>query len=292
MKGFRHWSVAPAESDRTGEGTFPGGKDLDAREYLLFPIYCIWFLGTQAVAWSPIGQVSWRFRFDFLAMTTFDPEVFMVSLRLRYQTLEFGETDIHVRTLRDKQQYADGNAIAAKLGISSAAWPLFGVIWAAGEVLARVMSDYEIKDRRILEVGCGIGLASLVLNHRLADITATDHHPEAEAFLAENVRLNNGPPIPFIRTGWTDEESDLGRFDLIIGSDLLYEQNHVHELAAFIHQHASQRCEVIIVDPGRGHGRRFCRTMAKTGFSGLPDLAIDADTLLQPFKGTIMHFIR
>ena len=40
------------------------------------------------------------------------------------------------------------------------------------------MFEFEIAGKRILEVGCGIGLASLVLNHRPGDITATDHHPQ------------------------------------------------------------------------------------------------------------------
>lgn len=174
----------------------------------------------------------------------------MPSLRLRYQTIEFGETDIHLRTLRDNQQFSDTDDVAAKLGISSAAWPLFGVVWVSGEVLAHVMAEYNVTGKRILEVGCGIGLASLVLNTRLADITATDHHPEAESFLLENVRLNRGPTIPFIRTGWTDEDAGLGRFDLLIGSDLLYEPEHAADLSAFINQHACQHSEVIIVDPG------------------------------------------
>jgi len=37
------------------------------------------------------------------------------ALRIRYQTIEFENTDIHVRTLRDKQQYCDDNGVAEKL---------------------------------------------------------------------------------------------------------------------------------------------------------------------------------
>lgn len=36
----------------------------------------------------------------------------------------------------------------------------------SGEVLAHLMFEHEIDGLKILEVGCGIGLASLVLNHR------------------------------------------------------------------------------------------------------------------------------
>ena len=149
----------------------------------------------------------------------------MSRIRVSYQTIEFGETDIHVRTLRDRQQFADDEGIAAGLGISSAIWPYFGVIWDSGRVLAHIMYEYEAGGKRILEIGCGIGLASLVLNQRRMDITATDYNPEAGSFLEENVALNGGRPIPFVRIGWEDDEhGSLGRFDLIIGSDLLYER--------------------------------------------------------------------
>ncbi|SHO52224.1 class I SAM-dependent methyltransferase [Desulfopila aestuarii] len=216
----------------------------------------------------------------------------MAPLRFRYQTIEFGDTDIHLRTLRDNQQFSDNDDIAANLGICSAAWPMFGVVWVSGEVLAHLMSRFSIAGKRILEVGCGIGLASLVLNHRLADITATDHHPEAGAFLSENTKLNNGPAIPFVRTGWTDEESDLGEFDLIIGSDLLYEADHATLLATFINQHALPRCEVIIVDPGRGHSNRFGRQMVELGYEEGGGETVDVGLLSRPFQGRILQYSR
>jgi ETFB lysine methyltransferase len=93
------------------------------------------------------------------------------------------------------------DGVAENLGISTAMWPLFGIVWASSEVLAHHMFDYKIKGKRILEVGCGIALSSLMLNHRLADITATDYHPEVGPFLLKNILLNEGKPIPFVRTG-------------------------------------------------------------------------------------------
>lgn len=103
----------------------------------------------------------------------------MTPLRVRYQTIEFGLTDIHLRTLRGQPAICRCGWCALRLGISSATWPLFGIVWASGTVLAHLMAEQEIDGLRILEVGCGIALASLVLNQRHANITATDYHPEA-----------------------------------------------------------------------------------------------------------------
>ncbi|GAB5518447.1 MAG: methyltransferase domain-containing protein [Rhodothermales bacterium] len=209
----------------------------------------------------------------------------MPPLRYRYQTIEFGETDIHVRTLRDRQQFADADGAAAALGIGDANWSLFGVIWAAGELLARFMYDYEIEGQRILEVGCGIGLSSLVLNHRLADITATDYHPEAEQFLKANTSLNQLRDIPFVRTNWNDPPTNLGQFDIIIGSDLLYERGHPAQLAAFVNQHANQACTVLVTDPGRGHHGRFSTCMMDLGYTYARTQPDYIAALTQPMRG-------
>jgi predicted nicotinamide N-methyase len=216
----------------------------------------------------------------------------MASLRVRYQTIEFGDVDIHVRTLRDNLQYLDIGGVAEKLGISSAAWPIFGVVWASSEVLAHHMLDYKIEGKRILEVGCGIALTSLLLNHRSADITATDYHPEVEPFLLQNTQLNQGRAIPFVRTGWGDTDSGLGKFDLVIGSDLLYERSHTSLLSGFIEQHAKSECDVILVDPGRGHHANFSKKMVALGYSHTQCKPASSTYLDHPFKGQILSYHR
>jgi predicted nicotinamide N-methyase len=216
----------------------------------------------------------------------------MSSLRFQYQTYEFNDIDIHVRTLRDKQEFLDADKVAEKLGISSAQWPLFGIIWPSSEVLAHLMFDFDIKGKRILEIGCGIALTSLLLNQRNADITATDYHPEAETFLLKNTQLNDDEIIPFIRTGWADNITELGRFDLIIGSDLLYEEEHTALLSKFILQHSKSKCEIIIVDPGRGRHANFSKKMVKMGYTHSQSKPDDSNYLEKEFKGQILRYKR
>lgn len=216
----------------------------------------------------------------------------MSNVRFCYKTLDFDEKiEIHVRTLKDTQQFSDKGDIALNLGINSASWPLFGVIWPSGEILAHLMHEYEIENKKILEIGCGIGLASLVLNHRQADITATDYHPEVQNFLNENTKLNGDEEIPFIHTGWADVKN-LSKYDLIIGSDLLYERDHVELLSTFIQNCAKQNCEVIIVDPGRGNYSKFNKIMIGLGFSLIEKEAKNLEYLEKPFKGQILYFNR
>lgn len=215
----------------------------------------------------------------------------MSKIRVKYQTIEFDKLDIHMRILRDNQQFDDENDVAKDLGISSASWPLFGQIWPSSIVLANLMQSYQIAGKRILEVGCGIGLASLMLNSRMADITSTDYHPSVEAFLDINTKLNDDRDIPFIRTGWIDEDDELGKFDLIIGSDLLYEEDHFTLLSNFIHNHAKKDCEVIIIDPNRGNRNKFSTQMESFGFNCAHVDGISADNI-QNYKGKVITYTR
>lgn len=178
-----------------------------------------------------------------------------------------GADDYDIRALTDRQQYADTDGSAERAGISSAAWPLFGVVWPAGLALAEEMSTYAVSGKHILEVGCGLGLSSLVLARRGADITACDRHPLAEGFLRHNTDLNGLPPIPYRSAAWEGPNAGLGRFDLILGSDLLYERDHPALLCGFIAHHANPVSEVLLADPGRGYCAQFSGRMALEGYA-------------------------
>ena len=216
----------------------------------------------------------------------------MTNPRLSYQTVEFGKIDIHLCTLRDKQEFYDPEGIAEKLGIGSAIWPLFGIIWPSSLVLAHFINDYEIDSKRILEVGCGMALSSLLLNKQGADITATDYHPEVNKFLQRNALLNQDKAIAFERADWATKNDTLGLYDLIIGSDLLYEDDHIELLANFIEAHAKPTCEVIIVDPGRGRKNKLSSRLVEFGFTSSQQKPAHTDYLDQEFKGYILKFER
>jgi len=203
-----------------------------------------------------------------------------------------GGDDLEIRSLLDRQQYADPDGAAELAGISPACWPLFGQVWPSSQRLAALMQTRPLVPGRSLEVGCGLALASLVLHRRGGDITASDCHPLTESFLQDNL-LRNGLPAMKYRSGnWTRSNPTLGVFDLIIGSDVLYEPDHPRQLAGFIGLHTAGPGEVLIVDPNRGNRRDFTRRMDGIGFS-LTESSLDTsggDGVA--FRGRLLHFTR
>ena len=213
-----------------------------------------------------------------------------------------GVPDLLIRSLLNRQQFSDPAGAAERLGIGSAVWPIFGLPWPSGlQLAARLAARVLRPGERILEMGCGLALASLVGHRRGADMTASDKHPLAESFLAHNLRLNGLPPMAYRHGEWAlpapgvlpKLDAVRGRYDLLIGSDVLYERGSGALLAAFIGRHAMPVAEVWVVDPDRGNRPAFKRAMAALGF-GLFEERLDGAVgpLQEAYKGRLLCFTR
>jgi predicted nicotinamide N-methyase len=196
-----------------------------------------------------------------------------------------------LRVLSDRQQFADPDGHGERLGISSAQWSLFGQLWPSGRLLAQAMERADIAGKRVLEIGCGIGLASLVLQRRGADVVASDIHPLAEPFLAYNAALNALPALHYRQLRWDQPLPALGDFDMLIASDVLYERGHATLLAGVIERHARTDCEVVITDPGRGHSGEFTRLLAAQGFD-VSESRCAMDDEDRSARGRLLHYRR
>ena len=220
---------------------------------------------------------------DFPALPT--------GYQVKLETVTGTGADLTLRSLLDRVQYHDPDGDAERAGIPPASWPLFGLLWPSAQVLAGVMATYAIEGKRMLELGCGLALASLVVHRRGGDITATDCHPLAAEFLAHNLKLNHLPALKYLHAHWCEPNPLLGRFDVIIGSDVLYDRDQPQALSRFIDRHSQPDVEVLIADPSRGNQNSFSRMMTSLGFSHqarqvrcLPDGV--------PFKGQLHRYRR
>lgn len=172
--------------------------------------------------------------------------------------------DWRLKTLADRQQFHDPDGEFEAAGVAPAYWSLFGVTWEAGMLLAEVAASLDVDGRKMLELGSGLALPSLILCRRGAAITPSDVHPLAASFFEENCRRNSIEPVPYLTLDWRRDAAP-GRFDLMLASDVLYESSHVAPLAAFIGRYCGS--EFILTDPGRGHVNALTRALEAEGFS-------------------------
>lgn len=210
-----------------------------------------------------------------------------------------GGADLRIRSLLDRMQFSDAGGEALGLGIDSAQWPLFGLLWPASRLLADLLQAEDLQDMRILEIGCGLALPSLVAHRRRADVTASDRHPLTESFLHRNLRLNALPPMAYRAGNWSDLctsggplGKSLGRFDMIVGSDVLYERDEHGHLPDFIDAHGQPDVRVMIVDPDRGNRSTFTRAMSELGFGVSSVRARHATGGIDDFRGQVLNYQR
>src|SRR3954465_10627681 len=99
--------------------------------------------------------------------------------------LTFPGGDLHLLQPSDAAELPDDGPIEwAPL------MPYWSVLWRSGVALARELAHETLAGRRVVELGCGLGLPSLVAARAGADVLATDEDGEALELLGRNAREN------------------------------------------------------------------------------------------------------
>ena len=138
--------------------------------------------------------------------------------------------------------------------------PYWSVLWRSGQALAREVAQLGLAGRRVVELGCGLGLPSIAAARAGARVLATDQHAEALELLARNAAAN-GVAVETAVVDWSaaDELVARGPFDCVLAADVLYERQSVATLAALLPRLAP---EAWIADPGREPAKRFLELCA------------------------------
>ena len=139
----------------------------------------------------------------------------------------------------------------------------WSVLWRSGVALARALDAIDLRGRRVVELGCGLGVPSLAAARGGAEVLATDAYPEPLELLARNAAANGVEVETAIADWYDDAELDAlverGPFDLALAADLLYLPPAVDSLLDLLPRLAP---EVLLADPGRADGDDFLRRAA------------------------------
>lgn len=143
--------------------------------------------------------------------------------------------------------------------------PYFGILWPAAEALAEFLDENPqlVKNKTVLELGCGLGLPSLVASHLGGKVLATDFHPDVEEYFLRNCR-HSSVECQYKRLNWR-EENVQEKFDVVIGSDVLYESKHPLEVAKGLLRFVKEGGTIILSDPGRSYLQQFLTAMKELG---------------------------
>ena len=106
--------------------------------------------------------------------------------------------------------------------------PYWADLWPSARALATLLLEGEdLTGRRVLELGCGVGLPSVAALLAGADVLATDAEPAAVRIAARNARRCGGRRVATMVVDLLDppdELLELDPFDLVLAADVLYEE--------------------------------------------------------------------
>jgi predicted nicotinamide N-methyase len=127
--------------------------------------------------------------------------------------------------------------------------PYWAELWPSAVALAQAVAALDLSGLRVLELGCGLALPSLVAALGGAKVIATDWSPDALGVAATNAE-RNGAHIETALVRWGDPGPLLEHapWDLVLGADLLYERRNVEQLLELLPRLGR---DVLLADPGR-----------------------------------------
>ncbi len=102
-------------------------------------------------------------------------------------------------------------------------FPFWVKIWEASLVLSEFLARMVPKEgQRILELGAGMAVPGMVASSLGHDVTVTDYEDEIMDFVRASAIFNQCQSLKCEALDWFSPRDDLGQFDIIIGSELLF----------------------------------------------------------------------
>ncbi len=133
--------------------------------------------------------------------------------------------------------------------------PMFGALWPPARALAeRVEGLGDLDGARVLELGCGLALPSLVAARRGARVVATDGDPRTERLLDVNVVRNGVQGLTYTTLDWSGPGTDVvpeRGFDRVVASDVLYDTTMPDQVAGAFDRFLADSGVGWLTDPGR-----------------------------------------
>jgi predicted nicotinamide N-methyase len=168
-------------------------------------------------------------------------------------------------TVADLHRFVDAETLLR--AVDPPAPPYWALPWiGARAVAARLLTTPPRVTTRVLEIGCGLGLAGVAAGLGGASVLFTDYVAEALAFAHANAEHHR---LQSFDTGVVDFTRDRldERFDLVIAADVVYEPESYEPLVEFLTTHTASRGSVLLTESLRADAKRVLAMLVDRGFS-------------------------
>ncbi|MFO7536325.1 MAG: methyltransferase [Kiritimatiellia bacterium] len=144
--------------------------------------------------------------------------------------------------------------------------PYWTEIWPSSLVVAaRALEEKSLAGRRVMDLGCGLGLAGVAAGRRGASVCFCDYDEQALRFAALNWAANVGGPFQGAVMDW--REPAFGKeFDLILAADVVYEKRFFEPILGAFDTLLKPGGAIWLGEPHRPFSTGFFECLAAHGY--------------------------
>ena len=162
--------------------------------------------------------------------------------------------------------YALLDRISPEEFIKDEQMPYWAEIWPSAITLSSFIADeLSLEGLRVVEIGAGVGMASVVAAWKGASVLATDYSLEALRFARYN-GLKNRVTLACERLDWRLVQCS-EQFDLLFAADVLYERVNLLPVVTAIDKLLKPGGVAYIADPRRRMAEQFLELAAENHFT-------------------------
>jgi predicted nicotinamide N-methyase len=146
--------------------------------------------------------------------------------------------------------------------------PFWAELWPSsiGLAIHILQNKNDFKEKSLLELGAGVGLAGIAAKLAGSQAIQSDFTVEALRFTQVNCLINQVAVGKLLLADWRNFPTEVGKFDWIIGADILYEKNLHSSLLKIFGQSLKSGGTVLMADPGRNYAKDFIRESVSAGW--------------------------
>jgi EEF1A lysine methyltransferase 3 len=156
---------------------------------------------------------------------------------LETSPLKIGDKVLKIVQIKDYEEYILDQIDAGDPNVTEA--PFWAKLWEASLLLAYFLGRQPVNPQHhLLEIGAGIGIVGVyaaLCGHR---ITVTDINDDALLFARANALLNGLNDLEIRKLDWSDP-GETQRYDVIIGSEVVYDRRSYPLLVDFLRRSLS-----------------------------------------------------
>jgi predicted nicotinamide N-methyase len=195
-----------------------------------------------------------------------DGDALVVALTRRFRT-SIEDATVDERTYSILKPANADDLIREEDFVKDERLPYWADVWPSSIVLAEKLLELAGAGRTALELGCGVGLSTLAATSAGFDVLSTDYYEDALDVTRANVFRNLGTTARTRLVDWRHFPEDLGSFDLVFASDVLYEKEYAELLPVILDRLLAAGGIALIADPGRVAAPTFLEACATHGLA-------------------------